>query len=184
MKKMTWKNIVAGKLVAAACGACLFLFTLPAAHAGLINFDVFDTSVDDILVPDGYGNLQWDNFYTLNGVTDTGSGYHSGVISKNNVAYNSYGEPASIFVDSGSFKPVLGFFTAAWNDNLQLEIKGYLNGRLVFNKTYTLSATKPTPIVFGVRVDTLDFRSYGGTHHNGYGGSGEHFAMDSFIVNP
>ena len=178
MKKLSWKNI------AAVCGACLFLFTMPA-HAELINFDVFNTSTNDVMVPDGYDNLQWDNFYTTDGATFGGSGYHAGVISKNNVAYNSYGDPADIFVASGSFKHVMAFFTAAWNDNLQLEIKGYLNGRLVFNKTFTLSATKPTPIVFGVRVDTLDFRSYGGTPHLAYHNTSHYqFAMDSFIVNP
>jgi hypothetical protein len=179
MKKQSWKYFVGRKLIATACGAGLLLFTGMSASAGLI---AFDTLGDGDAIPSGYSKLQWDNFSTLDAVAEGASGYRAGMISKKNVAYNRYGEPASIYVKNGSFKPVMAFMTAAWNDNLEVQIDGYLKGRLVFSHTYILSATKPTLIVFGgARVDTLDFTSSGGTYH-GYYGHGEHFAMDNLLV--
>jgi hypothetical protein len=172
MKKMTWKNIVAGNLVAAACGACLFLLTLPA-HAGLLTFDTLGNL--DVAIPNGYGNLLWDNFNSLDGAHYyRTSGYLYGVKSKNNVAFNSYGEPASIFVESGSFTPVMAYMTAAWTDKLKLHVQGYLRGRLVLNRTYTLSTTKPLLVVFGVKVDELDFST----------SDTSQFVMDNLLVAP
>lgn len=177
MKKTSWKYIVA------ACSACLFLFTA-SANAGLLTFDTLGTG--ESVIPSGYGGLQWDNFYSLDGLTyGQPSGYTPGVVSKSNVAYNGSGAPASIFVDQGSFTPVLAYLTAAWNDNLKVQVKGYLRGRLVLNRTYTLSATKPMLVVFGPRVDELDFSSSGGTAHSAYHTDpGYQFAMDNLLVLP
>jgi hypothetical protein len=114
---------------------------------------------------------------------DNPSGYQKGVKSRNNVVYNGGANPAGISVGpGGSFIPLSAYATAAWNDNLQLHVEGYLRGRLVFAMTYKLSATKPTLIKLGGRrVDELVFTSFGGTNH-GYGYYGEHFAMDNLQV--
>ena len=170
------------KYVAATCGVCLFLFTL-SANAGLLTFD---TLGDRSPIPSGYGGLEWNNLYALDGLTyDVPSGYKPGVVSKSNVVYNGGGSPASIYVSNGSFTPVLAYLTAAWNDNLKVQAKGYLRGRLVFNRTYTLSATKPLLVVFGAKVDELDFSSSGGTPHLAYGASpGYQFALDNLLVLP
>ncbi len=144
------------KYVVAACSACLLLFTA-SAGARLITFDSLGNS--EAPIPGGYGNLQWDNIYTLNAVTyGTASGYQVDMVSRNNVAFNADGAPASIFVNSGSFKPVMAFVTAAWDDGLKLQIKGYLKGKLVLNRTFTLSTMRKSVITFGnVTVDELDF---------------------------
>ena len=77
------------------------------------------------------------------------------------------------------------YLTAAWNDNLRVELKGYNGARLIYDNTYTLSATAPTLITFNyVGVTSVQFISSGGTLHPGYCGSGEHFVMDNVTVVP
>jgi hypothetical protein len=178
MKRPSWTYPTIKKHITTACAAGLLLFTL-SASAELITFD---TLGDGDPIPAGYSRLQWDNFSTLDAVTEGTSGYLAGMKSKRNVAYNRYGSPARIYVGlNGSFTPLTAYVTAAWNDNLQLQVEGYLRGRRVFSRTYKLSATKPTIIKFGLRVDELYFTSSGGTNH-GYGGGGTHFAMDNLQV--
>jgi hypothetical protein len=176
---MKTQKSTARKLVATTCAAGLLLFTM-AAGAGLITFE--SLGFDDP-IPAGYGSLQWENFSSLDATAVGPSGYLAGMISKTNIAFNVDGNPARIYVGhGGSFTPLTAYTTAAWNDNLKLQVEGYLRGRLVFSMTYKLSATKPTPIKLGGRkVDELVFTSFGGTDH-GYGGGGTHFAMDNLQV--
>ncbi len=184
MKKLSWKNVLTGKLVAAACGACLFLFTLPA-NAGLLTFDTLPNNTEGLAVPSNYGGLQWQNLFCVNGLTNiyNPSGYQAGLVSKNNDVFNGFGNSASIYVDSGLFILNSVSLTGAWNDNLQVQITGFFRGRQVYNHTFTLSATKPTSIHLGIVADEVDFASFGGTKHTAYeGGSGEQFAMDNVNV--
>lgn len=70
-------------------------------------------------------------------------------------------------------------------DNLQLEVKGSLNGHLKYDRTYTLSATAPTFINFNfLNVDRVDLITSGGTPHDYPGfAPGEQFAMDNLTIN-
>jgi uncharacterized repeat protein (TIGR03803 family) len=134
-------------------------------------------------VPVGYANLTWSNFNYLNPATIVGqSGYAAGTVSAPNVAYNAYGAPAAISA-SAPFALLSAYLTAAWNDNLHVELKGYTGSTLVYDNTYTLSATSPTLITFNyVGVTSVQFISSGGTPHSGYGSSGEQFVMDNVTV--
>jgi hypothetical protein len=159
MKKLNWKCPTVKKMIVAACATGLLLFTM-AAGTGLLNFDDLPNDTEGLVVPPGYGNLQWDNFYSLDGVHFPGTtGYTTGVVSKNNVIINGYGLPASIYanVKGGNFTPLTMYLTAAWTDKVQAQINGYLRGRLVLSRSYTLRTTKPTLIKLGVKVDELDF---------------------------
>jgi hypothetical protein len=112
--------------------------------AGL-TFDTFGAEA----VPAGYGGLTWSNFIVLDGVhyVSNPSGYAAGVVSTNNVVYNGFGSAASI-TNANPFNLFSAYLTAAWNDNLQVETKGYANGVLIYDNTYILSATNPTLINF------------------------------------
>ncbi len=178
MKKLSWKY------AAATCGACLLLFTVSAqaapapVHFGreLIKFDDLGGSV----VPFGYGTLSWNGFYVLDAVNYdlNPSGYLAGMKSPNNVLYSS----GSASISSSRYAFILNsaYLTGAWNDNLQVTIQGYYFGKLVYSRTYTLSAVKPTLITFpGQLVTEVVFTSFGGTHHGGYPGSGEFLATDN-----
>jgi len=184
MKILNWKYVPVGRMIATACAAGLLLFTMSANASPTFGKELltFDTLESD--VPFGYGNLIWSNFFVLDGdsYVDGESGYKAGVISSPNVLYNSYGDPASI---SSEYAFILNsaYLTAAWNDNLQVEVQGYFLNRLVYTRTYTLSAVAPKLIVFpGILVTKVVFTSSGGTLHEGYDGNGEHFATDNLSV--
>ena len=71
-------------------------------------------------IGNGYGGLNWNNWYVLdtsiygNGV----NGYAHGLVSSPNVAYNSFGGPATFSAASGAFTLDSFYLTAAWNNNL------------------------------------------------------------------
>jgi hypothetical protein len=177
MKKLNWKCPTVKKMIVAACATGLLLFTM-AAGTGLLNFDDLPNDTEGLAVPPGYGNLQWDNLYCVNGLTNTynPSGYQTGVVSKDNVIFNGYGYPARIYVLSGgSFTPLTAYVTAAWSNNLKFEAKGYFRGRLVMSRSFILKTAKPTLVKFGVQVDELVFSTSNGPH-------GTHFAMDNLQV--
>ena len=93
------------------------------------------------------------------------------MISAPNVAYNGDGTPAAISA-SAPFALLSAYLTAAWKDDLRVELKGYNGAALIYDNTYTLSATDPTLITFNyVGVTSVQFISSGGTPHPGYGGS-------------
>jgi hypothetical protein len=149
-------------------------------------FDDLPETTTGLLVPSGYRGFNWNNFGYVDGVNFylNPSGYGPGVVSTNNVAFNDSGAPANIIsTNGGHFNFISAELTAAWNDNLQLEAQGYVDGVLTYDQTYTLSATAPTLIVFDyLGVTKVNFISSGGTPHAGYSGSGTHFAMDNVTI--
>jgi uncharacterized repeat protein (TIGR01451 family) len=145
-----------------------------------ISFDDLPGSGDQ--VPPGYHGLTWSNIYCLSGIGYPNSGYMAGTVSPPNVAYNGYGDPASI-ESTGQVNLVSAYLTAAWNDNLQVLAQGYAGDTLVYNNTYTLSSTSPTLINFNYfGVTRVTFTSFGGTPNPAYGGGGTHFAMDNVVI--
>ena len=132
--------------------------------------------------PSGYYGLQWINFEVLNTKDFAVSGYESGVVSPDNVAFNSGGGPAA-FSSSAAFDLDSAYLTAAWNDGLQVEAQGFVGSVLTYDNTYILSATAPTLINFNYRgVNEVNFIASGGTAHDGYSGAGTQFAMDNMTI--
>lgn len=162
--------------------ASLLFLGSASVFAETITFD--DLPGNDTVIANGYGGLNWDNFASLDPTTlsNPSSGYTNGIVSAPNVAFNLYGNPASI----SSSTPFLfnsGYFTAAWNDGLAILVNGYLNGTLVDSKSFVVNTDSPTLEVFNwANIDSLTFISSGGTNV-GYGGSGTHFALDNLTVN-
>lgn len=160
--------------------------TYPAG-ATLITFDdLTDTGKfgGGTLIANGYSGLNWNNFYILDTAAYVNpSGYHPGTVSGNNVAFNSYGDPAAI--SSSAFNLTSAYLTAVWNDNLQVEVVGKLGATVLYDNTYTLSATAPSLINFNYNgIDSVQFIASGGTMHPGYiNFNGTHFAMDNLVIN-
>jgi hypothetical protein len=150
-----------------------------AGGAAVVNFD--DLSSIGQAVPNGYGGLDWNNFFVLEASPDDG-GYAAGTISPANVAYNAYGSPASI-TSTASFALESAYMTAAWNDGLSVEVFASNKGAPVYSKFFQLSSTSPTLIDFGSAViDKITFTSFGGTPHGYAAGSGTHFALDDLTT--
>lgn len=146
--------------------------------AALITFDDLPFSG---IIPNGYAGLNWNNFDYLTGST-MGGGYVPGTISPPIVAYNLFGHAAAIS-DSTTFTLDSAYLTAAWRDNLQVEVIGSLGATIIYDDTYTLSATTPTLINFNpAEVNSVEFISSGGTSI--YPGQEEtQFVMDNLTIN-
>ena len=141
-----------------------------------------DLTGSQLPMPTNYDNLTWSNFNYLDGLIYDPSGFAVGTISNSNVAYNAYGAPAAISAPM-PFDLLSAWLTAAWNDNLQVELKGYNGATLAYDNFYTLNATNPVLISFNyLGVTAVEFISAGGTPQPGYGGSGEEFVMDNLNV--
>jgi hypothetical protein len=135
-------------------------------------------------IPNGYGGFEWSNLWYLDAVNYwlNPSGYQAGMVSANNVAFNGYGNPASMMIQGpGEFHFIGTYLTAAWNTGLNIEIIGTLGGTPVDSRTVTVDRLAPTWFEFNWDVDAISFRSYGGTP---YPQSGQQFAMDNFTFVP
>jgi hypothetical protein len=155
-------------------------------NVALVTFD--DLGSSNIAVPEGYANLTWSNFACVDSLTTAPnpSGYIVGTISQPNVAYNLFGSPATLSSPM-PFDFLSATFTAAWNNDLRLEIRGYSTNGLVYDNAFTLSATNPTALnVNCVGVTNMEFISSGGSPVSNYPDSGFEFVMDnaSIIASP
>lgn len=158
----------------------------PAYPFGLATLTFDDLAGTLLPIPNGYGNLNWNNFYYLDGVNypSNPSGYQNGVVSPNNVAFNAFGGPATIYTSHfNPFYVASGYITGAWNDGLLIDITGSYLGNPVISGSFTVDTSGPTYFyATGIAwVDTLVFTSSGGTNH-GYNGSGTQFALDNLAV--
>jgi hypothetical protein len=158
------------------------------AQTEIITFDDLDPAtlpggdaVYEAPIPNGYGGLQWNNFWVLNvPLQSVASGYQQGLISPNNLAFNNRANPA-MFSD-GLFNLNSAYLTAAWNDGLHVEVQGFVGAMMVYDNTYIVNTTGPTFVNFNyLGVNAVNFISSGGVPH-GYAGVGTHFAMDNMSI--
>ncbi len=180
------------KLPFVAVGAAFtVLATTGSAQAITLKFDDLprgNTLENESPIPNGYGGLDWDNFYYFNPSTyNIPSGYQNSKVSSPNVAYNGYGAPA--FIRSSkpfTFNSV--YLTSVWYDDLMIWIFGanssdpnYFQQELL--ERVFVNTQSPTLVKLNwVGVDRLYFYTTGGTPSK-YNGVGPHFAMDNFTLN-
>jgi hypothetical protein len=159
MKPGTWRLVLVGWLLGLG---------MSPARADFINFSGL-TGVE-APIPAGYAGFTWNNFSSLNTQTDANvmpSGYANANTdsASPNVAFNLFGQQASM-TSTAPFSFYGGFFTAAWRDNLLIDVQGYRNGTLLGDQSFLVSSTSPTFEAFHFQnVDTLVFTSSGGTVH-------------------
>jgi hypothetical protein len=174
---MSVKHILA---LGTAGAAIATLSAIAPAQAITINFD----DIPENPIANGYQGFNWDNFYALNAVTFgiQPSGYRNGMVSPVNVAFNPFGSPASVS-SSNPFTFNSVFLTGAWNDNLTIQVQGFLGTTEQYNQTVVASAFSPTLFTFDFTgIDKVTFTSSGGTNA-GFGRVGTQFAMDNLRVN-
>jgi hypothetical protein len=111
------------------------------------------------------------------------SGYDAGMVSAPNLAYNSFGTPAS-FSSTTDFTLTSGDFTGAWNDGLSITVQGFSGATMVDSVTFVVSSTAPTRETFNwANLTEVTFSSFGGTRNPLYLGDGTNFAPDNLVVN-
>ncbi len=132
----------------------------PASGPGTITFDNLSSGMGGVGMPDGYAGLRWNNFGVYCGscrpVTE---GYRVGTVSPTNVAFNFFGDPASIS-STNKFNLHSAFLTAAWNLDLalQVQVEGFLGTTQLYSNTYTLRRDAPSFVRFDyVGVDQVRF---------------------------
>ena len=151
-----------------------------AAHATTLTFDDL---VGEQQIANGYAGLDWSNFFVLPGTQDGPSGYENGTVSTPNVAYNAFGNPASISADTSPFSLNSGYFTAAWNDGLTVSVVGQVGGVDTYSTSFEIDTQAAVLETFNwADLSSVTFTSFGGTNH-GYNGTGPHFALDNLTVN-
>jgi hypothetical protein len=170
---------------------CFTAASVWVAQSATLTFDDLATPYDgyEYRAPiASYGGLQWSNFYVFN-VSDTLhyqiSGYPHALVSPKNVAFNWFGDPAQVR-SATPFSLNSAYLTAAWNDGLHVEVKGFTGATLTYDNIYTINSTAPTLINFNyLGVTEVDFIASGGTPNPAYSGNGAgtHFSMDNLIIN-
>lgn len=166
------------KLLMTLLVSVLLIGTTSAANAVSLTFDDLPSGNP---IWNGYGGFNWNNMYATD--ASTGGGYNNGAVSRPNVAYNAYANPAYIYALPGQTFDFIGaYFTGAWNEGLNIDVTGLFQGNPVFNKTIVASYYTPQWFDFNYTgIDELSFSSYGGYDADSYDpGSGNHFAMDNF----
>ncbi|MEH1858950.1 MAG: PEP-CTERM sorting domain-containing protein [Nostoc sp.] len=139
-------------------------------------------------IPNGYGGLNWDNFnyLTTPNYSINPSGYIYGTVSSPNVAYNSFGNPATVStvsLGSGQFDFNSAYLTTAWNNGLDILVEGFSGGITKYATTVTVDTTSPRLFNFDfLGIDSLKFTSSGGVDV-GYGGFGTEIVLDNFTYN-
>jgi hypothetical protein len=113
---------------------------------------------EHVLIKDGYGGLLWQNFGIVNGtLRPAAEGYHTGVVSPDNVAFNLSGDPATV----GSprpFKAESAQLTSASPNGMVLHIQGFNRDAKVYDSFQILGTNGPTRVEFGsILVDRLTF---------------------------
>ena len=165
----------AKKLILAAA---LTLATAAMANATVLDFEGLSNQVQ---IVDGYGGLTWNNMYALNSATYVpNTGYQVGTVSGTNVAYNAFANMAVTSKAGSNFTFNGAYLAGAWNDGLNVQVKGYDNGLLKYDTTVVTSAYNAQFFNFNyLDIDTLEFTSFGGNQVY-FNGGGNHFAMDNF----
>jgi hypothetical protein len=138
----------------------IYLAAAAEAFSETLTFDDLSTSL--VPVPNGYGGLNWNNFYVVNAVTaeSPGSGYQNGIVSASNVVYDGYAKPAAI-TSSQAFNLDSAYLTAAFDDGLNLEVQGYSGSDLLYDNTYTVNTEGPLLVDFNyVGVTEVVFTPY------------------------
>ena len=156
------------------------------ASATVLTFDDL-TPGTGIVGPIGsYGGLVWsDNFYYMHSPTFTpfmtNDGYNNGTVSGDYVAFNFDANIAS--VNDTNFDFTGAYLTGAWNDGLNIEVKGFNNSIELFSTTVVASQYSATWFQFDyLDVDEVTFRSFGGKQVF-EGCTGVQFVMDDFTIN-
>jgi hypothetical protein len=141
---------------------CIWLASVGLAGAtnapALLTFDDLSPGSDYSLIPNGYGGLQWNNFGVIaGGGQPLYSGYWNGMVTSPNVAFIPYGAPASI-TSTTPFDLTSAYLAAAWQNGMQLEVKGLVGDTVAYDNTYTLGISAPTFVQFNyLGVDRVDF---------------------------
>ncbi len=151
-----------------------------------ITFDDLDVQwSNNQSIYDGYAGFSWVNFkamyptYYYN--EQYMSGYLAGMVSPGFIAWNQDQMPAELRSDT-PFNFISTYLTAAWLENLQIDVEGFYGSELLYSQTVYVSPYAPTLFYFNYDgVDRVRFTPSATTDYSLYSnnGSGTFFVMDN-----
>lgn len=153
------------------------------AHAGILSFD--DVTEDaEVAIADGYGGLNWSNFWVqnpiLSQITDFDSGFYNGVASGGYTAFNANGDSATIS-SNNPFDFNSAYFATASRWGLEITATAYRNGSQLYQQQFAVNTDAAQLLNLNFTgIDRLEFVAAGGEE---YLGSGFHFTMDNAEIN-
>lgn len=170
-------------LLAMTVGTVLIsLATTRPVQAVVLHFDDIIISSDYTTIADSYGGFNWTNFGVIQSSAIPYSGYNNGTVSGANTAFNLWGTSATTTM-ANVFDFNGAYLTAAWYNDLNIRVEGFLGGVIQYSQTVVVNPDHPTWFDFNFQeIDRLDFTSFGG-YYGGYSGDGTHFVMDDFTFN-
>ncbi len=123
-------------------------------------------------IPNGYGSLQWNNFGVFNGsIRPVTEGYRTGNVSPPNVAFNDFGDPASISI-TGTFTLNSAHLTSA-GVNQGVRVQGFVGTKLAYDNSYAVTPAGPVLANFNyVGVSRVTFTA----------SAGSQFVMDNLVI--
>lgn len=162
----------------------VFMFCFAGiVNAAMMNFDDLDVSghCGQITTYQGFNFINGGIFET-DEYTSQHTGYYNGAVSPHNVLLNWGSQDLNM--NSGStFTFNDAYFTAAWNDELEVEISGWLGTEELYNSIFHVDTQNPYLATFNwTGIDSILIETQGGINH-GYEGAGTHVAIDNLRYN-
>lgn len=152
---------------------CLSLLLAETSFAVVLTFD--DYTTDSMYHPiSGYGGFDWFNIGVIDPVAHgyVGTGYNYGTVSPDYVAFNGYGNYATVS-SATPFNFIGAYFTSGSGIDHDVTVEGFFGGMSLYSQTYTVNTTSPTWLSFNyTNVDSLTLWSL----------TNMHFVMDDFTI--
>ena len=138
-------------------------------------------------IPNGYYNLNWNNIQYINVSTILDGGYQTLMSVPPYVIHNPTGSAMTITSTNGTRFFFNSFnTTAAWRNNLLMNIQGYRSGTLTFNFTTPIFVSNQTVVRCSSSVcsdlDTLIISTSRRITVSGLNGTGTQMVIDDFCV--
>lgn len=138
------------------CAFCFFPFAANV-HSAVLTFDEMPPA-EYRVIENGYGGLKWNNFGVLNATNPTYAPYKAGMVTAPDVAFNMFGDPASVSGVSNQFALDSAYFTAVHYSPMQVRVRGYTNNTPIYDHTYAITGSAPTLVTFNhTEVDRVTF---------------------------
>lgn len=155
------------------------LFLAQSAAGDTLTFDNLTAQTNPVgeTITDGYGGLNWQNMGYINGTLLPTTGYHTGRVSGDYVAFNQFARVAA--ATDIPFTLNSAYFTAAHVPLLDVMIDGYIGEAKIASTVVTVNRSTPTLVTFDwaglTKVSFMGYTSQTTTP--------EWFAMDNFRIN-
>ncbi|MDG3007613.1 PEP-CTERM sorting domain-containing protein [Paludisphaera mucosa] len=151
-----------------------------ARASKLLTFEDVYGVVGEMPIYSGYGGLDWQNVEVMNldwwrNNLYAANGYVHGATSGSQVAWlplsvATPGTTSAVISSPTPFGFTSAQLTSAWNDDLKVQVDGYLKGQLVGSRTFVLNPDGPTLAELDFKaVDSVRMTASGGTLDPAFG---------------